>query len=101
MLNSFVANYLVRQVMTTHLGSTTVEQLRVPKLDYDSLSFKEIVDLAASLRAQSSAGDAARLQALAARSYELTVEDFKHVLSTFPLVSNEERDAALEEFARM
>ena len=25
MLNSFVANYLVRQVMTTHLGSTTVE----------------------------------------------------------------------------
>ena len=31
MFNSYVANYLVRQVMTTHLGSTTVEALRVPK----------------------------------------------------------------------
>ena len=31
MLNSYVANYLVRQVMTTHLGSATVERLRVPR----------------------------------------------------------------------
>ncbi len=34
MLNSFVANYLVRQVMTTHLGSATVERLRVPETTY-------------------------------------------------------------------
>ena len=45
MLNSYVANYLVRQVMTTHLGSTTVEGLRVPKPRRDSPLFEEIVEL--------------------------------------------------------
>ena len=50
MLNSYVANYLVRQVMTTHLGSATVEALRVPKPRYDSPLFEEIVELAHQLR---------------------------------------------------
>ena len=50
MLNSYVANYLARQVMTTHLGSTTVEALRVPKPSYDSPLFEEIVELAHALR---------------------------------------------------
>ena len=50
MLNSYVANYLVRQVMTTHLGSATVEALRVPKPRYDSPLFEEIVELAHELR---------------------------------------------------
>ena len=50
MLNSYVANYLVRQVMTTHLGSTTVEALRVPKPLSDSPVFEEIVELAHALR---------------------------------------------------
>ena len=51
MLNSYVANYLVRQVMTTHLGSTTVESLRVPKPADDSPAFIEIVELAHDARA--------------------------------------------------
>ncbi|HET9466959.1 MAG TPA: N-6 DNA methylase, partial [Vicinamibacterales bacterium] len=46
MLNSYVANYLVRQVMTTHLGSATVEALRVPKPRFDAPLFEEIVELA-------------------------------------------------------
>jgi hypothetical protein len=100
MLNSFVANYLVRQVMTTHLGSTTVEELRVPKLAYASPAFGEIVELAIGLRTHATDGDAARLQALAAHNYGLTIEDFRHVLSTFPLVSEAERSKALEEFER-
>ena len=50
MLNSYVANYLVRQVMTTHLGSTTVEALRIPRPSYDSPLFEEIVELAHELR---------------------------------------------------
>ena len=32
--------------MTTHLGSATVEALRVPKPRYDSPLFEEIVELA-------------------------------------------------------
>ena len=50
MLNSYVANYLVRQVMTTHLGSATVEALRVPRPRYDSPLFDEVVELAHELR---------------------------------------------------
>ena len=98
MLNSYVANYLVRQVMTTHLGSATVGALRVPKPRYDSALFGEIVGLAHELRQASADLAHARVQALAARSYGLTAEEFAHVLSTFPLVDPSSRRCALEEF---
>ena len=100
MLNSYVANYLVRQVMTTHLGSSTVEALRVPKPLYDSPAFEEIVELAHALRHAFAAHEHARLQALAAGCYGLTATEFAHVLSTFPLVDESERGRALEEFRR-
>jgi len=101
MLNSFVANYLVRQVMTTHLGSTTVEGLRVPKPRDDSVAFTEMVELARALEKGRSERDHARLQALAAQCYGLTEGDFEHVLSTFPLVPELERAEALREFTRL
>jgi hypothetical protein len=100
MLNSYVANYLVRQVMTTHLGSTTVEALRVPKPPQDSPRFREIVELAQRLSESASSHDAARLQALAAKEYTLTLEEFRHIVSTFPLIPAVERAAALDEFSR-
>ena len=100
MLNSYVANYLVRQVMTTHLGSTTVEALRVPKPGYHTPLFEEIVELAHQLRRAHDDRAYARLQALAARSYELAADEFEHVLSTFPLIPSPERRRALEEFRR-
>jgi hypothetical protein len=100
MLNSFVANYLVRQVMTTHLGSTTVEDLRVPRLSSSSEEFQEISRLARSLSRGPAPKDAARLHAAAAWAYQLTLEDFRHVLTTFPLVPEPERAAALDAFRR-
>jgi hypothetical protein len=100
MLNSYVANYLVRQVMTTHLGSATVEALRVPKPRYDSPLFEEITDLARQLMRGFDERIHARLQALAARGYGLTEDEFSHVLTTFPLIELSERRAALEEFRR-
>ena len=100
MLNSYVANYLVRQVMTTHLGSATVEALRVPKPRYDSSVVVEIVELARRLRVAPSEADHARVQALAARCYGIAEDEFAHVLSTFPLVDAAERRSALEEFRR-
>jgi hypothetical protein len=101
MLNSFVANYLVRQVMTTHLGSATVESLRVPKPPRDSAVFTGIVALTRALGRSASARGQARLQGLAARCYGLTGADFEHVLSTFPLVAAPERAGALEEFLKL
>jgi hypothetical protein len=98
LLNSFVANYLVRQVMTTHLGSTTVENLRVPKPPTDSPVFVEIVELSHRLRRGPCAMDYARLQAAAAHIYGLTRVEFAHVLSTFPLVDEGDRAAALRAF---
>ena len=98
MLNSYVANYLVRQVMTTHLGSATVEALRVPKPRYDSPLFEEIVEMAHQLRKGHVDIVHARVQALAARCYGLTEDEFAHVLSTFPLVDSSERRGALEKF---
>jgi hypothetical protein len=91
MLNSYVANYLVRQVMTTHLGSRMVEELRMPKLAATSLLFREISE-------GSARGGGARVQALAARAFELSEEEFRHVLSTFPLVPESERAEAFDEF---
>jgi hypothetical protein len=99
MLNSYVANYLVRQVMTTHLGSAIVEALRVPKPSYDSPRFAQIVELAHALRTGASAAAAAELQGLAAQCYALTEAEFTHVASTFPLIDEAERTRALAAFA--
>ena len=100
MLNSFVANYLVRQVMTTHLGSATVEALRVPKPGYESPLFREIVALAHQLTRAHGDVTRARLQALAAHCYGLAEDEFTHILTTFPLIDASERNRALEQFRR-
>ncbi len=97
MLNSFVANYLVRQMVTTHLGSATVESLRVPKPDRHSPVRANLARLSAELNVAHAPDCYARLQALAAACYGLTVEDFAHVLDTFPLIDAAERAAALNE----
>ena len=86
--------------MTTHLGSTTVEALRVPKPAYDAPVFAEMVDLSHELSRAHTDVAHARLQALAARCYGLDEDEFAHVLSTFPLVAQVERRRALEEFHR-
>ncbi len=99
-LNSFVANYLVRQVMTTHLCSTTVEQLRAPKPLRGSVAFSEIADLSTHMAARRSVSCSIRLQAIVARAYRLTAAEFSHVLSTFPLIPESERLETLEEFIR-
>jgi hypothetical protein len=101
MLNSYVANYLVRQVMTTHLGSATVEALRVPRPRYDSPLFEAVVELAHQLRGAHAPHTHARGQALAARCYGLAGDEFAHVLSTFPLVDQAERRDAFDEFRRL
>jgi hypothetical protein len=100
MLNSYVANYLVRQVMTTHLGSKTVEELRMPKPAADSSVFREISERSAELSRSISAARMTRVQGLAARAFKLSEEEFRHVLRTFPLIPECERAEALDEFLR-
>jgi hypothetical protein len=99
MFNSFVANYLVRARVGTHVTTAIIDRLRVPKPERESWAFREIARLAARLAVTASdAAAGARLQALAATLYGLNRSDFSRVLETFPLVPRADRAAALTAF---
>jgi hypothetical protein len=98
LLNSFVANYLVRLRVTTHVTVTIVERLPLPSVPRHSRRFVDMGALARGLSRDADVETRARHQALAARCYELTAAEFEHVLSTFPLIERAERDRALAKF---
>jgi hypothetical protein len=123
LMNSFVANYFVRLRISTHVTLASLDHLPVPT---PGAWTGDLADLAANLSrtttpapaaphqphqqylphqqyqaVTATAVVAARLQALAARAYGITPDEFRHVLSTFPLVGKEERTAALETFVRL
>ena len=120
-MNSFTADYLLRQRVTTHLTFFIVYQLPVPRPSQDSRVFGSIVEHSARLscvslefadlwqdvmgspwseqKAATGPADRARLRAeldgLIAHLYGLTEEEFAYILTTFPVVPQEEKDAAL------
>ena len=97
--NSFPANYLVRLRGGTHVSAAAIHQLAVPVLSRDSPAFVRIVALA---RAAALDEDArAEIHGRSAVAYGLDESDFAHVLSTFPLVPQHERRAALAAFRRV
>ncbi|MGH9147606.1 MAG: hypothetical protein ACRD1Q_12915, partial [Vicinamibacterales bacterium] len=101
-LNSFVANYLVRLFVTTHVSASTLRRLRVPHLGPGDSLFNEIATLAVTL---SKADDTwtpehAQLQSAVAQAYELSAQEFGHVLNTFPLIPSADRRAALRTFLK-
>jgi hypothetical protein len=102
LLNSFVANYLVRMRVHTHVTIALVSRLPVPFLKSDDTSFGRLVLLSKTLANDTEPVETmpeyAELQAISARLYGLDVEEFEHVLSTFPLVSEEVRRKALARF---
>ncbi len=101
MLNSFVANYMVRLRVTTHVTVSIIERLRVPRPERASSGFRGVAQSARVL--SSDPGDVdtqSGLQAAAARLYGLDREAFAHVLSTFPLVDERLRAGALSAFVR-
>jgi hypothetical protein len=86
--NSFVANYLVRLRVTTHVTVTIVEQLPVPIVDRQSPEYRFIASSARRLaREPGDERTGAALQAAVARLYGLQSPQFERVLETFPLVS--------------
>jgi hypothetical protein len=99
MFNSFVANYLVRLRVSTHVTSGIIDRLPVPKPPRESSDFKDLTALSVALRVDPSNRERqATLQALAARLYGLDRRQFQHVVDTFPLVPRAERDAAIAVF---
>ncbi len=99
--NSFVANYLVRMRVGTHVNVSIIEQLPVPHPDLDAAEFRDVVDLCGQLIGDpAQTGPLAELQGTVASLYELTQPEFQHVLDTFPLVSEHERSAAMRCFVQ-
>jgi Eco57I restriction-modification methylase len=97
--NSFVANYLVRMRVGTHVTVAIMERLRVPRPSTDSPPFLSIVAL--TNRVTTTPSDeraAAEIQAAVARLYQLNAADFQHVLDMFPLVPLSDRRAAMQCF---
>ena len=97
--NSFVANYLVRMRVNTHVNVSIIEHLPVPRPEVDSVEFRTLVALSEQLgHAAAESSASAQLQATVARLYGLSAVEFRHVLDTFPLVSEAERAAAMHRF---
>jgi hypothetical protein len=99
LLNSYVANYLVRLRVGTHVSSGIIDRLPVPLPRRDAPGFREIAGLSRSLAAAPlDQAIYARLQARAAREYGLQSSQFHHILSTFPLIEATIRAAARSAF---
>jgi hypothetical protein len=102
LLNSYVANYLVRFRVNTHVTVSLVSRLPVPLIEAADPVFSRIASLVKVLMKGSASAEEAEeyadLQALVAQLYGLTPRDFEHVLSTFPLVPQSIRSAALSAF---
>jgi hypothetical protein len=98
LFNSFVVNYLVRLRVTTHVTTTTVEQLPIPTTETAPATVREIAALSRHLSRRPDSAGLARLNALVAELYQLTTEEFEHVLGTFPLIAAAERQQALTIF---
>jgi hypothetical protein len=95
LLNSLVANYLIRLRVSTHVTLALMERLPVPRPLDGSTLFLELADLARQLSHTNTGTDAyARLQARAAQAYGLDQVQFNYVLGTFPLIDENTRNAA-------
>ncbi len=96
LFNSLVVNYLVRMRVTTHVTTATVERLPIPTPDYSPSAYRQVALLARRLSRHEDRAAWAQLQALVAGLYQLTPAEFAHVLQTFPLIANDDRDAAIK-----
>jgi hypothetical protein len=102
LFNSFVLNFLIRLRVTLHVTTAAVERLPIPTANHAPAAIREIASLARLLARHHGGASSlafARLQSRVAELYQLTTDEFVHVLSTFPLIPHEVRDASLRLFA--
>jgi hypothetical protein len=98
--NSYVANYLVRARVVTHVSVAIIDRLPVPRPAGADPRLVEVADLARRLSGGRRPGaEYARLQALVAGLYGLSETEFGLVLGTFPLVDEATKQAAASAFA--
>jgi Alw26I/Eco31I/Esp3I family type II restriction m6 adenine DNA methyltransferase len=124
LFNSYIFDWLIRQKITNHLSFFYVYQMPVPRLSAKDKAFAPIVERAAKLICTTPEFDElakdvglgnhkngvtdpkerarlrAELDGMIAHLYNLTESEFAHILSTFPLVEEEVKSAAMEEFKK-
>ena len=98
LFNSFVVNYLVRLRVDTHVTTAIVEQLPIPATEAAPTAAREIAALSRQLSRRENPAAFAKLNARVAELYQLSAEEFEHVLRTFPLIEAHERNEALRLF---
>lgn len=121
-LNSFACDFTIRQKVTAHCNMFYVYQLPIPRLTESDRYFWDIVQRAAKLICTTPEFDElaqdvglgshasgvtdeseraklrAELDGMIAHLYGLTVEEFAYILTTFPIVSETVKEAALEAY---
>lgn len=91
LLNSLVVNYLARLYVTTHVTTAIVSRLPVPRPPAQSPPARRLATLATRLQAVGVDGDLdayAMLNATVADLYGLSLDDYAHIVGTFPLLSD-------------
>jgi hypothetical protein len=101
LFNSYCANFLVRMRVSTHVTIALMDTIPVPRPQPAALVYGDLLRAARAASANpNDPGSVAEMHAAAAEAYELTAEEFGHVLGTFPLVPEQERRAAFAAFTR-
>jgi len=102
LLNSLVANYLVRLQVTTHVSSSLMRRLRVPRPHRLDPSFQELAHLAGTLAQSGVEADEdsyVRINTIAAALYGLTAAQYEHVVETFNLLSKTLRKRLIADYS--
>ena len=102
-LNSLVANYLVRLSVTTHVTTALMSRLPVPRPPAASPAYRELAGLARSLEQtgiESNQTAYVRVNTIAAQLYGLTQAQYEHVVATFPLQPASLREACVRDYER-
>ncbi len=102
LLNSYVANYIIRLRVNTHVTVSLVSRLPVPIVLPQHPLFARLARCSEALASGASPveemDEYVEIQAIAAHLYRLSRAHFEHVLSTFPLVPGELRERVLQRF---
>jgi hypothetical protein len=122
LLNSFVLDFSIRRQVTSNVSQFSIYQLPIPRLTEKDAYFNEIVERAAKLICTTPEYDElaqevgleshengitdevergklrAELDGMVAHLYGLTEAEFSHILSTFPIVAEEVKTAALNAY---
>ena len=102
LLNSFVANYLVRLRVNTHVTAALMSRLPVPWIEEGTEEEAALLDLGERLmegrEAVEDMPEYAELQAVVAKLYGLNREEFERIVGRFPLIPIAVREAAVARF---